>query len=140
MTYLTLERGGTMYQPLGLFITQKVLEIRYNLFINYFPFGGGAFSTPPPSNFGPSWATITLKTVLESSLKVREGISVIKIPKNSLNPDENGRQNRVFCWNWLANQIAHQEMAAMDIENILLNNVSWNKFFFSTDILILRWS
>ena len=51
----------------------------------------------PPSNFGPNWARKILETVLESSQKVREGISLTKNPKNAVNPAKNGRQNLSFC-------------------------------------------
>ena len=37
-----------------------------------------------------------LKTVLESSQKMRQGISVTKNPENAVNPGKNGRQNLSF--------------------------------------------
>ena len=58
------------------------------LIFDYFLWGGDRM---PPSKIGLNWTGKVLKTVLESSEKMREGISKTSNPENAVNPGKNGR-------------------------------------------------
>ena len=45
----------------------------------------------------PRLTRALIELVLESSQKMREGISVTENPENAVNPGKNGRQNISFC-------------------------------------------